>query len=310
MGKRYRDIVRQYSQAKRGTRAVMNLLADYATDENGEAWPGHQRLAAESGLSERTVTRAITALIEAGEIELIEPSRQHKEPRYRILLTEQGRQIDHARVDNVTARVDNVTARVDNVTSTYMEEPQEPNKRTAVEPEGGICASVRDLPRQQNSPNPLDYFDPSKLVNGRMPPGSGANPIEAYLESYSIDEIRHRRVTFDPVMRDELIAQVTNLDRWREIVRAWKLSGFKADNWSGQLDWYRNGVNPGGKRNGSYRQNGNGSGRPTANGVGGGGGNPAPDNAPDGLDAAEVEELRRAVRIAHGKPVDDAGGTT
>jgi hypothetical protein len=95
MGRRYRDIVRTSSQAKRSARAVMMLLADYA-DDDGLAWPGHERIATECGLSERTVTRVISNLIETGEIEIETQARRHDATTYRLLIRPatraQGRQ--------------------------------------------------------------------------------------------------------------------------------------------------------------------------------------------------------------------------
>jgi hypothetical protein len=54
--------------------------------------------------------------------------------------------------------------------------------------------------------------------------------------------MRLKRVHFDPVIRDELSARIDDLDRWRGVLRAWKLSGYKPDNWQGMIDWYQDGI--------------------------------------------------------------------
>lgn len=72
MGKKYRDWVRANSKQKRSPRAVLNVLADFARDEDGTAFPGYETLADATGLSERSVARAIKSLIEDGALERVE----------------------------------------------------------------------------------------------------------------------------------------------------------------------------------------------------------------------------------------------
>lgn len=284
MGKRYRDLVRTQSKAKRSARAVLMLLADYAT-ETGLTWPGSERIAAECGVSARTVTRALAELVALGEIAVVVPARQHSAPRYQITLqgrqtdapgTVQGRHIDAQGRQPVPARVDSLSARVDSLSgqtsqSGYPDqsdngaaataEPEEPDLH---EPLGGPrrrsagerAREVRHTPppfepeAYPRQPSAWDYFDPRKLVNGRMPAGRGATPIEVYLESFSPDEMRRARVHFDPTVKAALEREVADLERWRAAVAAWKLSGHKPGNWRGMLDWYRDGP-PDFRRNGT-----------------------------------------------------------
>lgn len=71
MGKRYRDLVSQYSKAKRSARSVINVMASWASDD-GVCSKRIDGIAAECGLSLRSVQYAIAALIELGEIEISE----------------------------------------------------------------------------------------------------------------------------------------------------------------------------------------------------------------------------------------------
>jgi len=165
MGRRYRDIVRQHSRAKRSARAVMMLLSDYA-DDDGIAWPGHERIAVECGLSERTVTRAIIELVEMGEIEIATRPQYHSPSYYRILLAPkcaeqgsqdvypvdaQGRHPDYHRVDILTEQGRHpVTNRVD-ILSAYIEEPdqKEPDREPEGKPENVAATPQPDPTPQQ-----------------------------------------------------------------------------------------------------------------------------------------------------------------
>lgn len=69
MGKKFRDLVREHSTQKRGCRAVLNVLANYA-NEDGEVWCSNDTIADEAGLSVRAVQYNIDALIKSNEIGL------------------------------------------------------------------------------------------------------------------------------------------------------------------------------------------------------------------------------------------------
>ena len=147
MGKVYRDLVRQHSTAKGSTRAVLNVLADYAND-HGFAWPGRAAIASEAGLSERTVVRAIQSLCAAGWLEIVENAvgGRGKKPGYRITVPAllKGDKNTPERVtdcplkgDNVTVKGDILTQKGDSVTqnqSYARSEPQEPYTEPNLEP--------------------------------------------------------------------------------------------------------------------------------------------------------------------------------
>lgn len=65
-----------HSRTKRSTRAVLLAIANRINGD-GVSYPGHATIAQDAGVSERTVTRSVAALIEAGELELVEPQRHH-----------------------------------------------------------------------------------------------------------------------------------------------------------------------------------------------------------------------------------------
>lgn len=244
MGKRFRDIVRANSQAKRSARAVMMLLSDYA-DKDGVAWPGNERIARECGLSERTVTRCIAQLIELGEIELHAESRHHEAPRYRILVcadNEQGRQDDYSegrqsviegrQIDEQGRHPDQ--NRVDILSSSLYIEPE---YRTVVEPRESAGARTM-LPARKVVSHKSPYLTPAHFENGYIPPGNGANAVEVYYERFSINQDAAR---LNALNEDDLVRACTDLERLRAVVTEYSQTTYKPGNVRLILDWYRDG---------------------------------------------------------------------
>lgn len=280
MGRRYRDIVRQHSRAKRSARAVIMLLSDYA-DDDGLAWPGHARIAAECGLSERTVTRAISELIEAGELAVEEAACHHKSPTYRIVLapaqTAQGRQPDYSQgrqFDNQGRHPDRqgrqiVIDRVDKLSRAYIEEPQLEPQEPESEPRVGAATS-----QPQPSPAPTPQVIRSGIpgakavrvdsphlkgapfsAEGYIPPGAGSNAVQVYYERFPLTQNDAR---LRAPQEDDLIRLCPDLERLRQVVTAYSNSPHRVGNVQLILDWYNRGIpnHPGGNhathRSGSF----------------------------------------------------------
>lgn len=82
----YPAAVREHSTTKRLAKLLFIALATYA-DDNGECFPSHTTLRRETGLSLRTIERTIKALVQTGELEVIEKGRaRHFSTRYRITI--------------------------------------------------------------------------------------------------------------------------------------------------------------------------------------------------------------------------------
>lgn len=79
--------------------------------------------------------------------------------------------------------------------------------------------------------------DGRKFKGGRIPAGQGANAVEVFYERHSINEAR-----LSAPKEDDLLAAITDLERWRAVVIAWHQSDYKPTNIKGQLDWYANGI--------------------------------------------------------------------
>jgi hypothetical protein len=90
------------------------------------------------------------------------------------------------------------------------------------------------------------HVEPRKFVNGFIPVGKGSTAVEVYYERFSIDN----RLS-DP-LEEDLIAVISDLDKWRSVVIAWQQAGYNPKNISGQLDWYKDGIPKNGNGNGKY----------------------------------------------------------
>lgn len=71
-------MVRRYGPPSPTLRHVLEVLASYDADDGRSVWPGNQRLAAETGLSGRHITRALAALVRAG---WLKPEKEARESR-------------------------------------------------------------------------------------------------------------------------------------------------------------------------------------------------------------------------------------
>jgi hypothetical protein len=80
-------------------------------------------------------------------------------------------------------------------------------------------------------------LDRAKFIRGKIPTGKGETPAEVFFEIHPYSASLFQAVT------DDLVTQsVVDLRQWREVVRYWKLEGYKPGNIRGQLDWYHGGV--------------------------------------------------------------------
>lgn len=246
----------------RTQQSILLAMADHANDEGRHCYPSVPYLAWKTDYSERQVQRTLKELRDAGILEVTKEASRYQPTEYRIRLDRAQPKVPfrgdtddtpaEIRGDtHVTPGVTPVSHRgdmgvVSGVTSMSPEPSIEPSVEPPREPRGGDRARTGRSPTPAAVPPPpanpppvvLDYFDPDKLQNGRMPPGAGASPTEVYLESFSLEEMRRAKVQFDPTVKRKLEEEVKDLDKWRRAVAFWKLSGYKPGNWIGMLDRY------------------------------------------------------------------------
>lgn len=254
MGALYRDLVRKHSKAKGSARALLNILADYATND-GMAWPSRETLANDTGMSERNVTRCLQTLCEEGRLALEENAKggRGRVPVYKILFPELEKgdklspkretdchPLDAERVTNASLKGDKSVIKGDKsvaIPSYARIEPQEPKQ----EPKG------ESAPARIESPEPTSktlrvksrHLDPRHFVGGYIPAGTGANPIEVYYERFSIN---HDAARLNVIKEDDLTRLCPDLDKLRDVVVAYSRTTFQPGNVQLILDWYEHGV--------------------------------------------------------------------
>jgi hypothetical protein len=91
----------KFSRHKSGNLLVLLAVADHA-DEEGNAWPGIDRLARMTRLSDRHVRRCLNALLETGELEIMPESSPSGGTLYRIRLEFLAAEIGTATPTKVT----------------------------------------------------------------------------------------------------------------------------------------------------------------------------------------------------------------
>lgn len=282
MGKLYRDLVRLHSKAKGAARAVLNILADYATDE-GLAWPGRETLASDTGLSERTVTRALQSLCDQGRLTLEENANggRGRVQHYKICFPELKKG-DNVTPINEPERVTTGHIKGDNVSikgDKSVENPSYARREPQLEPKGepkGERAQAPTAPRILHSRNggnragdaitfksphvDNSHFD---LDTGYIPPGKGTTAVEVYYERFDVGQ---RDARLNAIKEDDLVRHCPDLERLRSVVTAYSRTPFNFGNLQLILDWYDKGipekhrVEQNGAKHGIYRNNGQANG--------------------------------------------------
>jgi len=117
-------------------------------------------------------------------------------------------------------------------------------------------------------------LDPRRFVNGRIPKGTGVNALEVYYEYVSAKEVRVSEYIKD-LMAER---KIDDLPKWRTVIEAWLSMSYKHDNFTGMMDWYKNGVPAHAQKEGKQHEQGKANGsswssrnpRPSADSAGAG----------------------------------------
>lgn len=280
MGKLYRDLVRAHSKAKGSARAVLNILADYATDD-GLAWPGRAQLASDTGMSERNVIRCLQKLCDEGRLSVEENAAggRGRVPVYKILLPELTKgdnlseqrvsdchPLPEKRVTNAREKGDKLSEKGDKSVPNYSHarrEPQEPKQEPQRERErarvlhsrnarGSAVDSIKfESPHVDN-----EHFD---LDTGYIAAGEGQTAVEVYYERF---DVAQRDARLSAIKEDDLVQHCKDLAKLREVVIAYSRTTYLPGNAGLILDWYRKGIpdkyrgDLNGASNGTHRNNG------------------------------------------------------
>lgn len=245
MSNEYINGVIVHSQSKRSARAVLMAIANRVGDD-GICWLSHATIAAEAGISERTVTRAILQLAEAGEIAVLSESHQHYSPQYRILLQPEKRAQSRQNVyagkpqsRQIDARVDNLSSRVDKLSEPTYTRELEPKQQPIEEPRESAPAQPATPPARKIVTHKSPYLNAAHFVNGYIPAGQGANAVEVYYERF---DIRQDAARLNVPNEDDLVRLCPDLVKLRAVITEYsQMQGYRPGNVALILDWYRDG---------------------------------------------------------------------
>lgn len=256
--------------------AVYNLIVKYTNDEGTNAFPSYQTIANKLGMSRPKAIETVNLLIEVGLIEkekrtdlagdatsnlysLVRFGGKQRLPDgdYGLLGGKRGLPPGKPRLPQVVNVVyqggkrglpyqypmNNTQSERESIhdDTNGIAKPSLPlsQPESALVPHkpvfNGNGNSVKASSKRATSNN----IDPRSLVNGRIPSGAGKTPVEVYYERHSATD---KETTLTAPLEDDLMAAVTDLDKWRMVVTAWHQAGYKPKNVNGQLEWYRNGV--------------------------------------------------------------------
>lgn len=82
--------VLDHSQSRGFSRLVLIALANHANSETNECWPSQRTIATEAGISPGAVPAQVRALVDLGEIEMVEPGGPRRSARYRLTFQRSG----------------------------------------------------------------------------------------------------------------------------------------------------------------------------------------------------------------------------
>lgn len=219
-------------------KSVLLALADHGNEEGQSIYPSTERLTKKTGLSERTVQRAIDDLCSSGVVVIISGARQHAPNHYEInvpMLAEirdpwfdeqeskKAKRYQKARGDTVTpvkvSGVPNVYARGDTVTPESFNH-HIINHHIAPENTSGACVSGTD---------PLGWFEETAPVEARAPEDfkwlrHEYKPLAfAFLEAAGMQH--------SPLEKERSL--------WRKVLIEWKKLGLTPDVISGTVEYMR-----------------------------------------------------------------------
>jgi hypothetical protein len=230
------DHVWRNSKQEGGALLLLLAIADYAHDDGRNAYPSLKTLARKTRLSRRHIINLIKKLEDAGE-----------------LVVDRGAGPDHG--TGPTHRYQIIMGGGE-VSSPPMAEGSELSSPPGVKSvhQGGEVSSPKPSCKPSLKPSvkkSAGKTPQKKEADPAMKPETNP-PFRIYREvtgSMALNKTQRRKI-FNDIGKSP-----PELSKWRDVVEAWNLAGYKPTNISGMLDWYRRGIpqHNGANRNGSTK---------------------------------------------------------
>lgn len=240
MGVEYYKRVWSQSKAKGSHKLTMLALAELSNEKTGRCDPSHETLAEMVGVTTRQIRKILVDLESAGEIEIVTRRGRSHTNQYNILL-EIGTPVpindDKIGTERPILGQENRNwgSGFGNKIGTPARENRNSSSYEPIEPI--TTERARSHVGSDRPATATKYADLRKLINGRIPEGTGKTPVEVFYEVWSTKE-----ESLTNYKRDEMTRIATDLILWRQVVKAWALKYKSSHNIEGMLDWYRNGI--------------------------------------------------------------------
>lgn len=246
-------------------RLMLLALADCA-DEFGVCWPGYDKLAGMVGVDPRSAMRLV----------------QHLESQKQIIILKQSGKSGGRGYTNLYFVVTGLSQ--DDIKKTLETHPMftdkgdkidtllSQKKGDKIDEKGDIFSQKGDkILKRVTHVSPEPSIEPSLIEPSFKPERDARACNEKPTQNLKLIPAI---VIFEEVVNDkdislnasqvkailEIVGDSSSaLEKWRQVVDAWRVAGHKATNITGQLDWFRNGIptyngNNGVKTNGQYKQ--------------------------------------------------------
>lgn len=199
---------------------VLLAYADHADHDGNNIYPSVALVAKKTGLSERQVIRVTKKLVEGGH------------------MIQAGKGKNGTNKFNIPMKVND-----------KMSPPEKPEGVTP-EPTGGDISNTGGDIAMSPDPSLEPSMEPSMEQEGDALDDTPPNPIPPISHPVIKAYRDASKLTPPEIMRLDMVNTVTDLDRWKEIVKEYIGRGFHKGNIVAMLDVYRNGWRNG---NGTHK---------------------------------------------------------
>lgn len=218
-------------------RFVLLALADNASDDGGNAYPSIAELARKCALSERTVIRALDALIESGY--LLRQRRRNTSNVYQIVLS--ALVSDNLSLTEVT----NCHPGSDTMSSSEVTQCHVGGDTVSHDPSFNR-QSNRQSNRGREAPPPAPPFQPVPEEVQKQKRRRGIQEPEPAIVSTAPAAVRLLAQLTGYYPGDDVapalvreFGETPDEDALRKAVEFWRMSTYKLTNWLGIAEWYK-----------------------------------------------------------------------
>ncbi len=201
--------------------AVYMGLCFHADNVTRTCFPALRTLSRRLGLSRTTVLKAISTLEAVGLVRVTRERTERGKPRVNVYTL--------LPVPNASANLPSTVHHLDNTGHNGLQD---------VPPKANFVNHVGPVDEPE-----LDSINKTQLNQRGSECGQPAPTPPAQLDHLAVKA--YQAVWGSPpdaLQRAAIAAAVTDVPQWAEVVRQWRLAGYRKQNVAGMLDWYINGI--------------------------------------------------------------------